>query len=149
MTDLLKRLSNGVTESDSIDAINELLVDCYNEILELRERIEGESKTEPQNNSQWLYLTMLADELNNKGIDQVAVLDELKKRPTVDLSNTKDSLYRIYWRGVRKALFPDAKRTGKKQAGEIYEAMNRHTASVFGVSIPWPDKYGQEYEKGR
>jgi len=149
MTDLLERLSNGVTDSDSINTINELLVDCYNEISDLRDKAKVKDRTQTQSNSRWLYLEMLATQLNEAGYDRVAVIEKLKSKPTVDVGNTKESLYELYWRGVQKAVYPEVIRLDKKQIQKVYETMNRHTADVFGVSIPWPDKYGQEYEKGR
>ena len=92
-----------------------------------------------------LYLTWLSDALNDAGLDMQKVLE----RKSVSLPWTQTSAKEALWRPIQKALF-DTDSTLKLTRIDVsrnYEVLNRHTSTLFGVGVQFPDKYMQIYER--
>ena len=142
MDQLLAKLDRVMKEGISTrDQANDLLAQCYNAITDLIDRLP-EDRTEKQSASRWLYLENMAEQFNNAGIDRQRLLTVIKENAGVTAQNTKETLYHDYWRPVHEAYYSDKKRLSKAEIQIVYESMNNHSGTVFGISAPWPDKYG-------
>lgn len=94
-------------------------------------------RTTAQNSALWLYLTMLADELNAAGLDMKKVL-----KPDVSIPWSKDSARQYLWGPIQKAI------TGKdsttqldiNEVSEVFDVLHRHMAEKFGVMTLFPSK---------
>lgn len=98
-------------------------------------------RTKQQNNALHKYCTMLAEELNDKGLDMRKVL-----KPEIPIPWTKDSVKRELWAKIQVAMF-DKESTAQASTAEpaqIYDTLNRHLGTRFGVYVPWPSKETME-----
>lgn len=95
----------------------------------------GKQRTGLQNNSLHLYLSMLADELNDAGLDMKKTL-----KPEVEIPWTLESAKEFLWRPIQKALTRKDSTTKPttKDYVYIYEVLSRHLVDKFGVNVPWP-----------
>lgn len=92
-------------------------------------------RTSPQNRSLHLYFDMLAEKLNESGLDMRKTL-----KPGIEIPWTRESVKNHLWRPIQEAM------TGKHSTTEldtvdpsaIYEVLNRHLSEKFGVSVEWP-----------
>lgn len=97
----------------------------------------GKQRTLTQNAALHKYCELLAESLNDAGLDMQTVLAEGTSIPWSE-EKVKDDI----WRKVQIAL------TGKKstrdllkeEVSKIYDVVNRHIGSTFGVFIPFPSK---------
>lgn len=97
----------------------------------------GKTRTLTQNRALHLYCTMLADALNDGGLDQRKTL-----KPEIDIPWTPDAVKNHLWRPVQVAV-TGKESTTKPEAGEytkIYEVLNRHLSAKLGVTVEWPTK---------
>ena len=94
-------------------------------------------RTLTQNKAIHKYFVMLAESLNNAGLDVKKTM-----RHDVDIPWTPELIKELIWRGVQEAMF-DIKSTTKldtEQVSKVYETINRHTSSTMGVSVVFPSK---------
>ena len=94
-------------------------------------------RTLTQNKAIHKYFSMLAESLNNAGLDVKKTM-----RQDIDIPWTETLVKELIWRGIQEAMF-DVKSTAKldtSQVSEIYEVINRHISSTFGVSVIFPSK---------
>lgn len=94
-------------------------------------------RTLTQNAAIHKYFSMLAESLNNAGLDVHKTM-----RHDVAIPWTDTLIKELMWRKVQKAMF-DVDSTTKldtAQVSEVYEVINRHIASTFGVSVIFPSK---------
>lgn len=86
------------------------------------------------------FLQMLADGLNDAGLDMKKVL-----KPEVEIPWTKDSAKEYLWRPLQKVLI-DEESTADASTSEytpVYQTLCRHLAAKFGFRAPdWPSKRG-------
>lgn len=96
--------------------------------------MESKLRTQQQNRALHLYFTMLAEALNDSGLDMRKVL-----KPGVEIPWTGRSVKEFLWRPVQTAqLGKDS--TTELTTGEIdliFDTLNRHLAK-FGVHVPFP-----------
>ena len=97
----------------------------------------GRQRTSTQNASMHLYFTLLSNTLNDAGLDFRQTL-----RQDIDVPWNEGLIKDYMWRPVQKAITGHTSTTKPKttEYTEIYEALNRHTAQRFGISLPWPCK---------
>lgn len=84
-----------------------------------------------------VYFGLLADELNNAGLDMKKVL-----KPSVDIPWTPFSVKDHLWRPIQQAM------EGKESTTElttvdiqdVYLVLSRHISEKFGVNVDWPSK---------
>ena len=90
-----------------------------------------------QNNALHKYCGMVADELNDKGLDMRKVL-----KPEVDIPWTTVSAKEHLWRPIQKIMTGEESTTKPSTAAypQIYETINRHLGEKWGVYVPWPSK---------
>ena len=82
-----------------------------------------------------MFKGFLAKELNKAGLTAQKVLAQ-----AVDVEWTPEMVLELLWRRLQIVI------TGKKSTTEptpeeyieIYETLNRHIGSKFGVHVPWP-----------
>ena len=95
------------------------------------------NRTSQQNRALHKYFTMLADALNDAGLEQHHVLSKPIELPWNEFA-AKENL----WRGVQ------LQQTGKystkdldsDEVDKIYRIIDRHLAQTFGVSVPFPSE---------
>lgn len=96
----------------------------------------GRQRTGKQNNALHLFLSQLADVLNEAGLDMKKTLKAETEIPWTAIS-AKEHL----WRPIQQVMI------GKESTAEaeridynkIYEVLNRHLSNKFGITVPaWP-----------
>lgn len=110
----------------------------YDEHKYLRVTIKtGKQRTGLQNRSLHLYLTMLAEGLNDAGLDMKKTL-----KPDIDIPWTIENAKEFLWKPIQKALTKKDSTTKPttKEYVYIYEVLSRHLVDKFGINIPWPRK---------
>lgn len=103
------------------------------------------TRTNKQNRALHLWIRKLVLELDSAGLDMKKVL-----KPEVDIPWTDDLVKQYLWKPVQKAML-GKERTRDLETSEVskvYDTLNRHLSSKFGVSVPFPEiyqlLYGQE-----
>ena len=99
-------------------------------------------RTLTQNRALHLYFDLLANALNDAGLDMQTVLSEGTSIPW-----SEDKVKSDIWSKVQMAA------TGKKSTTElethevskVYDIVNRHLSQSFGVFVPFPDRFGDNY----
>ena len=97
----------------------------------------GRQRSEPQNNALHKYCELLAEALNERGLDMRVVL-----KPEIEIPWTKESAKNHLWRPIQ-VVMTDKESTAKAnrdEYGPVYETLNRHMSDKFGVYVPWPQK---------
>jgi len=94
-----------------------------------------EKRTDKQNKSLHLFCGLLAEELNNSGLDMKKVL-----KPSIDIAWTSDSIKEYLWRPIQKVMFQKQSTTELETAevSQVYEVLNRHLSEKFGITVPFP-----------
>ena len=97
----------------------------------------NKKRTLTQNNSLQLYCAWLATKLNDGGYDMMKVLNPAIAIPWTGVL-TKEHL----WRPVQTSMTGkvSTKDASKADYGQIYEVLNRHFSSNFGVHVAWPSR---------
>ena len=96
-------------------------------------------RTAQQNKALWLFFEMLAEALNDAGLDQRTVL-----KPGIDIPWNKDSVHDQLWIPIQKALTGTDSTTelSTVDPSDVYEVLNRHLASKLGVHVDFPSIRG-------
>ena len=94
-----------------------------------------EQRTNLQNKSLHKYFELLAEALNDAGLDMKTVL-----RPEIDIPWSKDTVKSQLWKPIQKAMLDKESTTepSTKEYVEIYEVLNRHLSEKLGISVDWP-----------
>jgi hypothetical protein len=92
------------------------------------------TRTAQQNKALHLYFTMVAEELNNGGLDIRAVI-----KPDVNVPWTSYMVKEYLWRPVQKLALGKESTTDleKLDIDKVFDIFNAHIAK-FGVHIPFP-----------
>ena len=92
-----------------------------------------EKRTLQQNRALHKYFELLADELNDAGLD-------MKKVITVDVPWSAETIKEWIWKPVQKAQLLKESTTEMTTAevNKVYETVNRLMAEKFGVHVSWP-----------
>lgn len=98
---------------------------------------ERPQRTKCQNRALHTYFEILAQELNNAGLDQRKVL-----KPSVDIPWTKEAVKTQLWKPIQDAMIGKDSTTelNTKQVSEVYEVLNRHIGMKHGVSVQFPEQ---------
>lgn len=98
----------------------------------------GEVRTLNQNKALHVFFDLLANELNNAGLDQRKVL-----KPGVDIPWTSIAVKEQLWKPIQKALYKKTSTTQLNKMEEIdhtHEVLMRHLAEKFGLEhIEFPN----------
>lgn len=95
----------------------------------------SDQRTIQQNKSLHLYCEMLAEALNEAGLDMRVVL-----KPEVDIPWTKESVKEHLYKPILKIMLDKDSTTEMDTVNpsEVYQVLDRHLAEKFGVSVEWP-----------
>lgn len=100
-----------------------------------------QQRTNQQNKALHLYFTMLAEALNDAGLDMRTFL-----KPGIDIPWDSHTIKEHLWRPVQKIVLRKDSTTeltkGKKEIDRVYEVLNRRLAQD-GVHVPFPSIEGQ------
>jgi len=100
-------------------------------------------RTALQNRAIRKFWSMLAEGLNNAGLDWRKVL-----KPEVEVPWSESMAGEMLWRPVQKAMY-NTESTTQLETGhvkEVYETLNRHLSQKFGLHVPFPERHWQLYE---
>jgi len=120
---------------------------CLTNTLVVDVKSNRAARTELQNRSLHLYLTMLSDAFNDAGLSVMVVLTKLFKSP-----NFAWSAYLVkerIWRPVQEQTLGEESTTKleTQHVSMIHDSINRATSEKLGVSVPFPDRYNQMIEQ--
>jgi hypothetical protein len=110
----------------------------YDEHKYLRLTIKtGKQRSDLQNSSLHLYLSHLAEALNDAGYDMKRTLKQ-----EIDIPWGKESAKEHLWRPIQELLTKKDSTTKPttKEYVYIYEVLSRHLVEKLGVNVPWPSK---------
>ena len=95
----------------------------------------GKTRTNQQNRSLHLFCKQVADELNAAGLDMEKTLKHGTAVPW-----TMELVKALIWSVVQEAITGEAATSKQKRDayGQVYEIVNRHLGSTFGVHVAWP-----------
>lgn len=90
-------------------------------------------RTLKQNSAMHKYFTLLAEELNDRGL---SVANTLKVEVDWNAGRVKENL----WRPIQEAVLNKRSTTelNKDEIDRVYDTLNRALAIKFGISIPFP-----------
>jgi hypothetical protein len=93
------------------------------------------TRSDQQNKAIHLFCRLLADALNDAGLD---VRKTMKQ--DFDLPWTEKLVKELLWRPVQAAMLNKDSTTklNKMEISDVYETINRHLAQTHGVSVPFP-----------
>ncbi len=103
-------------------------------------KIKEEERTDRQNKALHKYFELLAEALNDAGLDMRLVLKE-----TVQINWTKDNVKNYLWRPLQKALLKKKSTTELDKAKDIdliYDHLNRHLGERYGITVLFPSDEG-------
>ena len=97
-------------------------------------------RTLSQNAALHLYYRMLAEALNDAGLDARKTL-----KPEIEIPWTPEMIKDLLWRPIQEAM------TGKHSTtelntvdpSEIYQVLDRHLGEKFGLHVPFPSHEGE------
>tara|TARA_R110002072_G_scaffold302866_1_gene489335 strand:- start:44 stop:463 length:420 start_codon:yes stop_codon:yes gene_type:complete len=103
----------------------------------------GKQRSALQNKALHQYCEMLAEALNDRGLDMVLVLH---RNPEMKVSWTKQAVKEKLWRPVQEALLNKKSTTkaNRNEYSKVYDELNKHLINLHGVSVPWPEKAGSK-----
>ncbi len=100
----------------------------------------AKTRTLTQNSSIHKYCALLAEALNDAGLDMQKVLSEGTSIPWSE-SKVKEDI----WRVVQVAALGKESTTKLEtnEVSKVYDIVNRHISQTFGIFIPFPSRdYG-------
>ena len=105
------------------------------------EVIEGKQRTPTQNNALHKFCELLAEALNDAGLDMRVVL-----KPEIEIPWDKTSAKKHLWKPIQKALTEKESTTDADTTdySKVYEVLNRHMGEKHGIHVPWPSKETKE-----
>jgi hypothetical protein len=104
---------------------------------------ETKKRTSQQNRALHKYFELLAEELNDAGLDVKEVL-----RPSVDIEWTGELIKEYIWRPVQMAQLKKKSTTQltTSEIDQIYEVITRHLGQKFGLYVPFPSEENPAYQ---
>ena len=95
-------------------------------------------RTTTQNAALHKYFELLADALNDAGLDQRKVLSKIKEG--VEIPWGKESVKQSLWHPMQHAIIgqESTTRLTTAQVSQVYEILNRWTAQTFGIGVEFP-----------
>jgi hypothetical protein len=98
----------------------------------------GRQRTGSQNNALHKYCELLAEALNDRGLEMSHEVFE----GDVELSWTKSAVKEKLWKPIQEAMFNKKSTTkaNRNEYSKVYDQLNKHLIDRHGVSVPWPEK---------
>lgn len=97
----------------------------------------GKQRTLTQNAALHKYCQLLADTLNDAGMDMRKTL-----KAEVDIPWTMESVKENLWKPIQKAQTGKASTTQPltNEYSIVYEILSKHLSEKLGVYVPWPSR---------
>ena len=99
----------------------------------------GRQRTGKQRAALEVYCRLLAEELNNAGLDMRIVL-----KPEIEIPWSQPTIKDKIWRPIQEAVIDKTSTTeaDRKEYSKVFETLTRHLATRFpGLPyVPWPEK---------
>ena len=94
-----------------------------------------EKRTDKQNRSLHLLFKLLAEELNENGLDMRRTL-----KPGVEIPWSGDSVKEFLWRPIQEAQLNKKSTTEltTKEIDAVFDTITRHIGEKFGIYVPFP-----------
>lgn len=92
-------------------------------------------RTTQQNKAMHKYFTLLAEELNNAGLDMKHTL-----KPEVEIPWTPEMVKRHLWKPIQR-IVTEKEHTADLASGEpnrVYEVLDKHISEKFGIHVEFP-----------
>ncbi len=103
-------------------------------------------RTKQQNKALHVLFRMLADELNNNGLDMRKTL-----KPGVEIPWSPQSAKEYLWRPIQIAQLNKVSTTEltTMEIDQVFDTINRYLGEKFGLHIPFPsiDELIRQYEE--
>jgi len=115
----------------------QLITTIYKDKKHVTISIHPQQRSGKQNNSLHKYCEMLADELNDKGLDMRKVL-----KPEIDIPWTGKSIKKYIWKEIQKIMF-DTDSTAdltRPEVSQVYDVINRNMINTHDINVPFPSK---------
>ena len=108
------------------------LVEVFNATVDFTDM---KPRTDNQNKAMHKYFDMLAEALNDAGLDMKKTL-----KPEIEIPWTKDMVKEHLWRPIQEAMTDKHSTTDldRIEPSMVYEVLNRHLAQKFGLHVPFP-----------
>jgi len=126
-----------INSQQSLNEAIEKLKSDFNEYkyLEIDIKAKGKARTLKQNAALHMFLTNLANALNDAGLDMKRTL-----KHEVDIPWSMPMAKEYLWKPMQKVV------TGQESTAKvktvdyplIYETLNRYMSDKFGISVQWP-----------
>ena len=103
--------------------------------------MEEEKRTTQQNKSLWLWFTLLAEKLNDSGLDMRKIFEGFKEG--VNVPWDKQSVHDYLWMPFQKAvLLKDSttKLKKKEDIDNVYDVFNKYFGEKYGFYQEFPSK---------
>ena len=100
-----------------------------------------DKRTTQQNKALHKYCEMLAESLNDAGLDLRKTL-----RHDIEVPWTKDLVKEYLWRPIQEAMTEKESTTDLTtvEPSEIHTVLSRHLGEKFGIYVPWPSQESQD-----
>lgn len=126
-----------INSQQSLDAAIKYITAKWHDKKHLTIEVVPNQRTLPQNSAIYLYFKLLADALNDAGYDVSKTLSK-----PLDIQWRAELVKELIWHPVQSAITGEQSTTklNTSQVSEVYETINRFTASKFGISVDFPSK---------
>jgi hypothetical protein len=97
-------------------------------------------RTLQQNKAMHKYYTMLADKLNESGLDMKKVL-----KPGIDIPWSPTSVKEFLWRPIQDAMLDkeSTRALTTDEVDKIYRVLDRHLGEKLGIHVEFPNRSGE------
>ena len=127
-----------VNSQASLDNLKKLLDESFAEKKYIKVKWTfGQQRTNKQNSSIHKYCELLADSLNDAGLDMRKVLKE-----SVDIPWTPETAKNELWRKIQIPAVgkESTKDLDRAEVSKVYDILNRHLNDKLGIDVPFPHK---------
>lgn len=92
-------------------------------------------RTLQQNKALHKYCSMLAETLNDAGLEMRVIL-----KPETEIPWTTESVKNHLWRPIQEIMLDKESTTEMETVdiNEIYLVLSRHLSEKFGINVEWP-----------
>ena len=99
------------------------------------------NRTKQQNKALHKYFEIVAETLNNAGLDMRVVPKE-----EIEIPWSKETIKDFLWRPIQRAYLQKRSTTqlDTKDIDEIYDILTKHLGEKFGVFVEFPSKENNE-----
>ena len=106
------------------------------------ELVKTDKRTSQQNNALHLYFRLLADDLNEAGLDQLT----FPWKEGAKLDWTPESVKEHLWKPIQKVMVKEGmtSKLKKEDVDKVYQTLSRNLAERCGVTTAFPSQYIQE-----